>query len=197
MNNSLGMRISTRAGRSSASDVPDAAVEEPLEVNVIFTGRDATAAALRRTQSFARGLRACIRIRAGIVVPVQLSLDQPLVSVDFFEQILRELASQPELDGVDCSAHLYLCRDWSETLAEILKPNSVVVVGVRKRWWPTAETRLVRALRAKGIRVVLVDDIPKSVSSQQPPRKMSAWLLARQIRNALPLVQSPGIREVK
>jgi len=56
------------------------------------------------------------------MVPLQLPLDQPQVSVEFFEQMLRELAGQPELDGVDCSVHLYLCRDWSETLVEVLKP---------------------------------------------------------------------------
>lgn len=197
MNNALGARISMQPGRPSASELQEAVAEEPLEVDVIFTGRDATSAVLRKTESFVRGLRACIRIRAGIMVPLQLPLDQPQVSVEFFEQMLRELAGQPELDGVDCSAHLYLCRDWSETLVEVLKPNSVVVIGVRKGWWPTAESRQVRALRAKGLRVLLVANTRKSVASARPRRNIAAWLLARRVRRSLPSIQSSGIREVQ
>jgi hypothetical protein len=143
-------------GRSFDGVTSCAISAEPLEVNVIFTNREATAAALKATESFARGLGACIRLRAGIVVPVQLPLDQPLVSVEFFEKSLRELAGQPEPDGLERSIHLYVCRDWADTLLEVLKPNSMAVMGARKRWWPTAESRLARALRKEGIRVVLL-----------------------------------------
>ncbi|MGA9882380.1 MAG: hypothetical protein WBQ34_01545 [Candidatus Acidiferrales bacterium] len=166
-----------------------------LEVNVIFTNMEATAAALSATESFARDLGARIRLRAGIVVPVQLPLDQPLVSVNFFEQALRKLMHSSESDEFERTIHLYICRDWNDTLVEVLKPDSVVVIGFRKRRWPTAESRLARALRAKGIRVMLVDTRRKPAMTPRPRRDMLVRLLARRV-GAWPEMQSPVTREV-
>jgi hypothetical protein len=128
-----------------------------FEVNVIFTDQGATAAALKFAQSFARDLGACIRLRAAIVVPMRLHLDQPPVSVPFMVQVLRDLVGQPEPNGSELSAHLYVCRDWIETLLEVLKPDSLVVIGGRKHWWPTAASRMAGTLRARGHRVAVVD----------------------------------------
>jgi len=128
-----------------------------LEVNVIFTGKPATAAALKSAQSLANGLGACIRLRAVIAVPFRLSLDQPPVSVRFMEQLLCNLVGQPEEDGIEHTIHLYVCRDQTGTILQVLKPNSLVVVGGRTRWWPTAESRMARILRAKGHRVIFID----------------------------------------
>lgn len=149
--------MARQARRSVTSETTAGAGSLPLEVNVIFTEPPATAAALRAAESFARGLGACVRLRAAIIVPWQLPLDQPPVSVSFFEQILRDLVDQQNPDAPEQTIHLYICRDWVETLLEVLRPNSVVVIGCRKCWWPTGESRMVRALRAKGHRVVLVD----------------------------------------
>lgn len=129
----------------------------PFEVNVIFTEQKATAAALETAESFAQGLGACVRLRAAIIVPWQLPIDQPPVSVAFFEQLLRGLVDERNTDAVERTIHVYICRDWIKTLLQVLRPNSVVVIGGRKHWWPIAESRIVRALRAKGHRVVLVD----------------------------------------
>lgn len=130
---------------------------EPLEVNVIFTDAEATAAALKLADSFARDLGACIRLRAGIVVPMTLPLDQPPVSVRFTEELLSNLACQLEQDAFEPTAHLYICRDWARTLLQVLTPNSLVVVGGRKHWWPTPVSRMSRILGAKGHRVVFVN----------------------------------------
>jgi hypothetical protein len=130
---------------------------EPLEVNVIFTQQQATAAALKSAESLARGLEASIRLRAAIVVPLRLPLDQPPVSVPFMERLLGDLVGQPEPGGPELSVHLYVCRDWIEMLLQVLRPNSLVVIGGRKHWWPTAASRMARALRGIGHRVVFVD----------------------------------------
>jgi len=129
---------------------------ETFEVNVIFTDPRATAAALHAAQSLARGLGAVIRLRAGIVVPVRLPLDQPLVSVQFVERLLRKLAEQLELADCEITVHLYVCRNWVETLLDVLRPGSLVVVGGRRRWWPSAASRVASALHAKGHRVTFV-----------------------------------------
>ena len=170
---------------------------EPLEVNVIFTGVEATAAALDAAGSFARELGARIRLRAGIVVPVQLPLDQPLVSIEFLEQALRNLLNQSESDGFERTIHLYICRDWTNALLEVLKPDSMAVLAFHKRPWPTTESRLARALRAAGIHVVLVDVARELRSGGLPRRNLAPWLLTRKFSRALPAIQSSSPREVK
>ena len=138
----------------------------PLEVNVIFTELQATAAALKFAQSFARELGAHIHLRAAINVPPQLPLDEPPVSVAFLQENLRKLVSQLESDTFDPRVHVYLCRDRVQALLQVLNPNSVVVIGGRRRWWPTSGSRMARALRAKGHRVILVDSRARSGAEQ-------------------------------
>jgi hypothetical protein len=149
--------ISTwQAHPPNAKPVADG-LEGRLEVNVIFTNPRATAAALQCAESLAQDLGAVIRLRAGIVVPFQLPLEEPPVSVAFTEGLLSDLVSRLDADGFERAVDLYVCRDWQETLLQILNPDSPVVVGSTSRWWPTAEDRLVRALRSKGHRVIVAD----------------------------------------
>jgi len=58
---------------------------------------------------------------------------------------------------VETRVSIYLCREPLETLASVLKPHSLVVVGGRKRWWPTAEKRLAAKLRRLGHQVVVTE----------------------------------------
>ncbi len=128
-----------------------------LEVNVIFTDQASTAAALSFAQSLARDLGARIHLQFAVVVPFQLPLESPGVSVPFLQEELSKLLADLEKDGFEPRAHLYLCRDRVRAFQQALKPNSLVVIGGRKRWWPTPESRIARALRAKGHWVICVD----------------------------------------
>jgi hypothetical protein len=127
-----------------------------FEVNVIFTDLQATVAALRAAGSLARDLGACIRVRAAISVPYALPLDEPPVSLPFTERLLSDLVCRMEQRDFEPTIHLYLCRDQVETLLRVLKPNSLVVIGGRKHWWPTAERRIANTLRSKGHQVVFI-----------------------------------------
>ena len=127
-----------------------------LEVNVIFTDPHATAAALKTAGSLARDLGACIRVRAAITVPYALTLDKPPVSAGFIEDLLSDLLCRLDLDALEPSVHLYVCRDQVEALLQVLTRNSFVVIGGRKLCWPTVERRVAKALRSKGHRVVFV-----------------------------------------
>lgn len=62
-----------------------------------------------------------------------------------------------KLDAVERRIHLDVCRDEIKTLPRVLGPNSLVALGGRKRWWPTAPSRIAEALRANGHRVVFVE----------------------------------------
>lgn len=129
----------------------------PLEVNVIFTDQASTAAAVAVAQSLARDLGARIHLRFAVEVPFQLPLESPGVSVSFLQERLSKVLADLEKDAFDPRAHLYLCRDRVRALQQALQPNSLVVIGGRKHWWPTPERRIARALRAKGHRVIHVD----------------------------------------
>jgi hypothetical protein len=120
--------------------------EAQLNIDVVFTSVDATLAALRKAAELAGKLPQ--------VVPVALPLESPPVLLDWNERRFQIIASE---SSVPTTVRIYLCRNRIETLCQVLKPNSLVVLGGRKRWWPTAESRLARELRKTGHEVVLTE----------------------------------------
>ena len=162
---------------------------------MIFTDPQATVAALKTAGSLARDLGACIRVRAAIAVPYALPLDRPPVSADFIEELLSDLVCRLDLDAFEPSVHLYQCRDQVETLLHVLSPNSLVVIGGRKHWWPTAERRVAKALRSKGHRVVFIGLKPgtksgssmKSKTPIRPATQTMEGILPRNVNDDLPI----------
>lgn len=152
---------------SVSRETPEGLGPGRLEVNVIFTDPQATVAALKTAGSLARDLGARIRVRAAIAVPYRLPLDKPLVSAGFIEDLLSDLVCRLNLDDFEPSVHLYVCRNQVEALLQVLSRSSLVVMGGRKRWWPTAERRIAKALRSKGHRVVLIGLKPGTKSDLQ------------------------------
>jgi hypothetical protein len=125
-----------------------------LDIHVIFTNMADTQATLKAAGWLARDLGARVTILAAQVVPYRLPLDSPPVPIEFTERALGRIASEQE---VEAAVKVYLCRDQRETIRQALKPDSVVVIGGKKRWWPTAEQRLAGMLKRDGHRVVLVE----------------------------------------
>ena len=74
--------------------------------------------------------------------------------LEFQEKRFREIASE---SPVEIRVQLYLCRDGLETLKKVLKPHSLVVVGGRRRFWPTREKSLARKLRKAGHEVIFTE----------------------------------------
>lgn len=125
---------------------------QKLNIAVVFTSLEATLSAMKEAASLARNLDARIDLVVPQVVPYPLPLESPPVLIEFNERRFRELASQ---SPVETAVQIYLCRDSRETLARVLKPGSLVVLGGKRRWWPTRELALARALRKAGHEVVL------------------------------------------
>ena len=125
-----------------------------LEVEVIFTTTESTRTALQAASKLTRELDAQVRLLAAQVVPYPVSLSRPTVPVQWTERHLRALAAEA---SVPASVQVYLCRDQRQTLADFLRPGSLVVLGGRRRWWPTPEQRLARWLKARGHSVVIAD----------------------------------------
>jgi hypothetical protein len=136
--------------------------DSKLNVSVIFTSVRATLAALKEAGNLLGGplgnqagsLRGHITLIVPQIVAYPLPLTNPPVLVDFNETRLRVIASNCRVETRVC---IYLCRDPLEILRSVLKPHSLVIVGSRKRWWPTAEKRLAAKLRIAGHEVILTE----------------------------------------
>jgi hypothetical protein len=129
-----------------------------LNVSVIFTSVDATLGALKAARSFlgeqAASLNGRITLIVPQIVPYPLPLASPPVLVGDSERRLRIIAGRSRIETNIC---VFLCRDSLETLKSVLKPHSLVILGSRRRWWPTAEKRLAAKLRAAGHEVIVTE----------------------------------------
>ena len=131
----------------------------PLDVVVLHTSDTSTRRALKTASTYAKELSARVHLVAPRVVPFPLDLNAPQVPVSFTARQLRDIAGDA---GVDASIDIILCRDLMKTLASVLKPQSVIVIGERPSpWWSlrwmTRENRLAQRLRALGHQVISAD----------------------------------------
>lgn len=128
--------------------------EHRLEVSVVFTSAPGTIAALRKAGALAENLSARITLVVPQVVPYPCPLESPPVLIDFSERRFRQIGEE---SPVETTVRIYLCRDPLTTLKSVLAPNSLVVIGGPKRWWPTRERALARQLRRAGHEVVFTE----------------------------------------
>ncbi len=125
-----------------------------IVVHVIYTSLAGTLAALEAAETLSRQLRARITLLAALPVSYRLPVTRPSVSLQFLERRLVKLAkSRP----VQTSIQIYVCRDRANCLIQALSAKSLVVLGTRKRWWPTNDALLARRLQGAGHQMVLVE----------------------------------------
>ena len=125
-----------------------------LNISVVFTSVDATLAALRAAARLASSLSAQITLLVPQVVPFPVPLESPPVLLDWNEKRFRVIAAE---SPVETTVQIYLCRDRLDALEIVLVPRSLVVIGSRRRWWPTPERRLARHLRRSGHEVIVTE----------------------------------------
>ena len=150
----LALERSLAPDTGSPVHPPEGSADSQMEVSVVFTSVKATLAALRTAGSAGQPFASRINLVVPQIVPYPLPLTSPPVLLDFSERQFRVLAGQSPVETV---VRIYLCRDRLEALLLMLKPRSLVVIGGRRRWWPTAETRLARQLRRAGHEVVFAE----------------------------------------
>ena len=134
--------------------LPAIETDTKLNIAVVFTSVETTLAALKEAGKLANDLGARIRLLVPQVVPYPLSLESPPVSVDWNEKRFHVIASE---SLVETAVQIYLCRDRTQALESMLGSSSIVVVGSRKRRWPTSEKRLASKLRKAGRQVILAE----------------------------------------
>ena len=122
-----------------------------MEVVVLYTTVPETLKALKTAAHFAHDLSARIRLLVLEVVPYPLPIDQPDVTLPFTQQRFRTLA---ETASIETKVDVHLVRDPLKTIESLLEPRSIVVLGGRCPWWPTAQGRLAKLLKSTGHMVV-------------------------------------------
>ena len=155
-----GKHIAEHFGRPTAASLQTSgrtAHEQLLSVNVVYTDPEATALALQAAEALAQDLQPTIHVRAMVCVPHRLSLGYPLVSIPFLVGLLRDIVERVGSTTCQYVLHIYACRSRIDTLLRVLRPSSLVVIGGRRRLWPTAETRLSKVVAATGHSVAFVD----------------------------------------
>lgn len=128
--------------------------DQKLNIAVVFTSVESTLAALKEAGNLANSLGAKIKLVVPQVVPYPLPLETPPVLLEFNEHRFRVIASE---SLAETSVQIYLCRDRLEMLLRTLSPNSLVVIGSRKKWWPTTEKLTARRLRQAGHKVIFIE----------------------------------------
>jgi hypothetical protein len=128
-----------------------APVENGIQIAVVFTDAPGGFAAMQLAESLAQHLGAHLRLIMPYEVHYSLPLEAPPVMVEYLEAQLKELV---ERTGTTVEAQVCLCRDKRSALNQLLPPNSLIVVGGKRRWWPTPAQKLVQTLQADQHHVI-------------------------------------------
>lgn len=148
----LERRIAWATEVPTRTEAPE--TDSKLDISVVFTTVNATLAALKEAGNLAGSLGGRITLIVPQIVPYPLPLSKPPVLADFNERRLRVIVSGCR---IETRISIHLCRNPLETLRSVLKPHSLVLLGSRKSWWPTAEKRLAAQLRRDGHEVVIAE----------------------------------------
>jgi hypothetical protein len=157
----VGEHIAEHLGKTleSSKQEPGSGTEQtpPMSVNVVYSSPEATITALRAAEALTRELNATVHIRAMIAVPRQLAIDSAFTAAQFFYRLISDLVERVGSKDCEYVLHIYVCRCRIETLLKVLGPSSILVIGGRRRFWPTAESRLSKAAISAGHSVAFVD----------------------------------------
>jgi hypothetical protein len=125
----------------------------PLAVVVPFTDPALTAAALEAAQDLARPFDAAVTLMAVHVVPYPSPLE---CREGIRRRLEEELRTMARAIPAAVRVQVVFARGQEEVYRSMLRPESLVVVGTRLRWWRTREERFGRRLAASGHSVALI-----------------------------------------
>jgi hypothetical protein len=142
------MRLSEAIGLTDTARDTDSA-----EIVVLYTGPDLTPCALRAAANLTRGLNFHVVLIAVHIVPYPLQLG-PLSVME--EHLQAELHKAADGSDLPVSARIAFSRDLTEAFRQCVRPDSLVVIASRKRWWRTRPEKWARELARNGFRTALV-----------------------------------------
>jgi hypothetical protein len=126
---------------------------EEMEVVVPYTEWGVTEALLKRAAALTAGLNVRLTLVAVNAVPYPASFPGPTAVLAHLVEQLEDLSRRCTLP---VQAQVVLARSREEGFRYMLRPDSVVLVGTRKRFWRTSEERLAKMLVNDGHKVALV-----------------------------------------
>jgi hypothetical protein len=123
-------------------------------VSVLFTTEEETLVAARVASAIARAMAVPLTIVHCRAVPYPLSVDTPAgMSPAESDAFSRRLMA----DGIEARVRVILCRNRDKVTPSAFRGHSIIVIGGRRRLWPTASERWRRRLEAAGHFVLFVD----------------------------------------
>jgi len=131
---------------------PETAAEE-MEVVVPYTEWGITDALLKRAAALTAGLNVRLTLVAVHPIPFPATFECPTAVHAHLVDQLQDLAGRCPLP---VQAQVVLARSREEGFRYMMRPDSTVLLGTRKRFWRTSEERLARMLAADGHKVALV-----------------------------------------
>ncbi|MFL6446598.1 MAG: hypothetical protein ACJ746_02765 [Bryobacteraceae bacterium] len=170
-NNEWALMEARELRTAAVASVLDRPAPSPLLLTVLFTTVPATFSALREAAKLANELGGRVRVLVSFVVPYPLDLDRPRVDPLFR---LRHFRAVCDEHSAETFIDVRLCRDKRRCIHDALPPHSLVLIGVRAKFWPFgSEKVLAKDLRNAGHEVLLV------TSTGRP--KLAAKLLAQSL----------------
>jgi hypothetical protein len=139
---------------SKSLDLAPAAVLTDLPVVIPHRSSDLTRAALKYAAGLAGDLNVRLRLIDIHVVPYGIPLDAPSVNPKHLARKLRQLAQESELP---ISAEVIYARDWEQGFRRALAPGSLILMAMKRSWWPNKDKRLAARLRKLGHQVMWVE----------------------------------------
>ena len=140
-------------GIQSAADYVSPVITD-LQVVIPHRTPELTRAALKYSATLAGDLSVRVRLIDVHVVPYGVPIDTPTVNPKHLERRLRQLAQESTLP---VSAEVVYARDWEQGFRRSLAPGSVIVMAMKRSWWPTKDKRLAARLRNLGHQVMWVE----------------------------------------
>jgi hypothetical protein len=144
----MHMRLSQAIGLTDTARETGAS-----EIVVLHTGPELTPRALQAAANLTKGLNFQVVLIAVHIVPYPLQLTTLSVMEEHLESELRKAAASTDLP---VTARIAFSRDLSEAFRQCVRPESLVVIGARKRWWRTRPERWARELAQNGFRTAVV-----------------------------------------
>jgi hypothetical protein len=143
-----------RAHAGKSVDLAPPAVVTDLPVVIPHRSPDLTRAALKYAAGLAGDLNVRLRLVDVHVVPYGIPLDAPTANPKHLTRKLRQLAQESALP---ISAEVIYARDWELGFRRALAPGSLILMAMKRSWWPTKDKRLAARLRKFGHQVIWVE----------------------------------------
>ena len=158
-----------------------AAFNPSRNITVIYTTEEGTAAALRSAADLSVRLDARVTLAVLDVVPNARALSEPTVPIRQIEERSLRVVTESGVRGTSIRIQIWLCRDLRNCLRQILNSHSLIVLGGRVGWWPSAEQKLQRWLAGMGHHVILAD-VRAGACTELLPMSQRQAVLGRTLR---------------